>query len=229
MTRSLVWHDSFVSVRWRSHTRVTRGKTVDTSRASSRCAFTERLRWVAPHVCARWVRECDVTHLWVWRDLFMSVTWLIHQYDSCEKTADTSRVFLRCVFSVCRWVLHDSFTSMTWLIHVCDVTYSWLWRDSFMHVKWLIHEYDTCENTTDASRAFSRCAFSAWHRQVVSHMCSVCHHTCVVCVIECSVCHTCVVCVVECEITHSQVWHDSFTSVTWLIHKFDTWEDCWHV
>jgi len=28
------------------------------------------------------IRECDVTYSWVWRDIFVSVTWRIHECDT---------------------------------------------------------------------------------------------------------------------------------------------------
>jgi len=57
---------------------------------------------------------CAMTHLCVWHDSRMCVTWLIH-------TCDTSHSYA--------W--HDSFTRVTRLIHIC--------HESFTCVPWLIH------------------------------------------------------------------------------------------
>ena len=82
---------------------------------------------------------CDMTHLYVWHDSFMCVTWLI---DICDMTHS--------------YVWHDSFICVTWLTHMCDMThsyvwhvaflcdmaYSYVWHDSFICVTWLIHMCD---------------------------------------------------------------------------------------
>ena len=52
---------------------------------------------------------CDMTHLYVWHDSFICVTWLIHM---CDMTHS-------CV---------------PWLIHMCDMTHSCVCHDSFQCV-----------------------------------------------------------------------------------------------
>jgi len=66
-----------------------------------------------------------VTHSYMWHDLFISVTWLIH---TCDMTHS--------------YVWHDSFIYITWLIHICDMTHSYMWHDSFISVTRLIHICD---------------------------------------------------------------------------------------
>jgi len=68
---------------------------------------------------------CDMTHSYVWHDLFIFATWLIHM---CDMTYS--------------YVRHDSFICVTWLIHMCDMTRSYVWHDSFICATWLIHMCD---------------------------------------------------------------------------------------
>jgi len=70
-----------------------------------------------------------MTHLYVWHDSFICVTWLIHM---CDMTHSH--------------VWHDSFIRVTWRIHTCDMThpYVWhdsfnVWHDSFISVTYIIH------------------------------------------------------------------------------------------
>ena len=71
------------------------------------------------------VHMCDVTHAYMWRDSCICVTWLIHM---CNMTHS--------------YVCRDSFVHVTRLIHMCDVTHSYMWHDSFICVTWLIHMCD---------------------------------------------------------------------------------------
>ena len=63
----------------------------------------------------------DMTHLHVWHDSCLCVTWLILM---CGMT----HVYVR----------HDSFTCVTSLIHMCDMTHAYAWHDSFTCAAWLI-------------------------------------------------------------------------------------------
>ena len=64
----------------------------------------------------------DVTHLHVWHDSFICVTWLIYI----------------CVMPHSH-VWRDSFICVTGLIHMCDRTLSHVWQDSFICVTRLFH------------------------------------------------------------------------------------------
>jgi len=75
---------------------------------------------------------CDMTHSYVWCDLFICVTKFIHV---CDMTYS--------------YVWHDSFMCVTWLIHTCDMTHSYVWHCSFICVIWLIH---TCDMTHSYAR-----------------------------------------------------------------------------
>jgi len=72
-------------------------------------------------ICVTWIIDmCDLTPLYVRHDSFICVTWLIRTYISHS------------------YVWSDSFICVTWLIHTCDVTPSYLWHDSCVYVIWLI-------------------------------------------------------------------------------------------
>jgi len=118
------------------------------------------------HTCAGAVESCvwcvwrnlrDMTYslmwhdafIWVWHNLFMRVTWLIHV---CNMTHScVSHDLFMCVtlvqelwkaaFDVCDvWpTRRDVFACVTWRIHMSDITYSCVWHDSFMCATWLIH------------------------------------------------------------------------------------------
>jgi len=103
--------------------------------------------WRDSFTCVTWLvftwGICDVTVVCVWRDECMCMTWLIH-VECMSEWAVTSH---RCAMtrSRVRHVWHDSFvrsTCLTWLIHMCDMTNSYLKRTSFTCVTWLIHACD---------------------------------------------------------------------------------------
>ena len=128
---------------WRAHQRMLQaGLPVDvrshTGHDSSICVHDSLL-----------VHMCDMTHPYVWLDLFIHVhshtwhassicvTWLIH----------------RCTFAHVTWLIHmcdmtrshvwhDSFICVTWHIRMCDMTHSYVWYDSFICVTWHIHMCD---------------------------------------------------------------------------------------
>jgi len=65
---------------------------------------------------------CDMTHLCVWHDSFIYVTWLIF-------ICDLTHLYM--------W--HDSSICVTWLIYICDMTHLYMWHDSSICVTWLIY------------------------------------------------------------------------------------------
>jgi len=69
------------------------------------------LRW---HTCVTWlIHMCDMTHLWLWQDLFICVIWRIHM---CDMTHS--------------YVWYDSFVCVTWCVHMCHTTSSYVWHES---------------------------------------------------------------------------------------------------
>jgi len=71
---------------------------------------------VASLISVTWlIYMWDMTHLYVWHDSFVRVTWLIHIYS---------------------YMWHDSFIRVTWLIYTCDMTYQY----RFICVPWLALE-----------------------------------------------------------------------------------------
>ena len=92
-----------------------------TSGVSLCCEVAWICRWCDSFMCA-------MTHLNVWHDAFIRLTWLIHM---CGVTHS--------------YVWHDSCICVPWLIHICGVTHSHIRRDAFMcsmihlYVPWPIH------------------------------------------------------------------------------------------
>ena len=99
---------------------------------------------------------CDMTHSYVWQDLFTCVIWLIHM---CDMTP--SYVWLDL------YVLPHSYF-VTWLIHMCDMTPSYVWHDS-IHMCDVTHSYFV-------TRLIHMCDMTpsyVWNDS--THMCDVTH------------------------------------------------------
>ena len=155
----------------------------------------------------------DTTHLHMWHDSFIYVTWLILVHDiTCSHVWRVSMcaTWLTCVrhdshvcdmTHMCVW--YDShvcdMTQMcvAWL-NICDMTQSFMWRDSIICVTWLNH---LCHMTQSYVRHDS---VYVWHDSII--FVTLLNHLC--------------------DITQSFVCHDSFIHVQshpficvpWLIH-----------
>ena len=68
---------------------------------------------------------CEMTHLYMWHDTLMYVTWLIYIYN---------------VTHGCTW--YDSFIHMTRRIDIRDMTHSHIWRDLLIYLRWLMNICD---------------------------------------------------------------------------------------
>ena len=185
---------------------------------------------------------CDVTHSYVWDDLFICVIWRIHMRDMTRSCVWEERRCLGCD----AW--HDSLTCATWLIHVanmhvCDMTHPCLCHDAFIRVTWLVR---TCDMThsyegRDSFACLTKDTVSARHDSLVCatwriHMCDMTHlrvyqekwglgliHMCDM--THSDVWHDSLV-DATCDVTHWCVRHDSFTCVTWFIHMCDMIQAC---
>jgi len=163
MTHLYVWYDSFICVTWLI-------RMCDVTHLYVWWCYPQFEMW-RPDVCL-YVRHDEsfvwhMTHLYVWHDSFICVTWLIHVCDMTHSyvwrdsficVLVLSAIWIlefgdlmcvrMCVMSnhMCdmthSYVSHDSFICVTWLIHVCDMTRSYVWHDSFICVTWLIHVCD---------------------------------------------------------------------------------------
>ena len=87
---------------------------------------------------------CDMTHLYVRHDSFITETWLIY---ACDITHS------------CVW--HDSFIRVTWLIHACDTTVShWcVWHDSLLCLIFVQKNYGVCESMYVCGGDVSQCMY----------------------------------------------------------------------
>jgi len=122
MTRSYVWHDSFISVTWLFH----------------RCDMTHSVIALAIWNAYGADFTCDMTRSYVWHDSFIRVTWLVH---TCGMTHSVISLAMKCVWS---W-LYDSFCTFISSIRIFECIWSWLlkrctyvWHDAFLCVTWLI-------------------------------------------------------------------------------------------
>jgi len=100
------------------------------------------------------IQICDMTHLDVWHDSFICVTWLLHMCDMTHSLLDMSvSPHMIWLIQMCDMthsdVWHDSFICVTWLIQMCDMTPSDVWHDSFRCVTWLLHMCDMTHSLLD--------------------------------------------------------------------------------
>jgi len=160
----------------------------------------------------RRIHTCDMTHLYMWHDASINVTWQIHACEICtsahtdihtrthtymntdiHKHIYTHIYAHRYTQTHIRTHVHTrtqplpygllTFIRLTWLIHTCDITYSYMSHDVFIHT-YKIH--------THIHRLIHTCVptHSYTHTQPLP-----------TCVVECWFVHTC-------DITHSYMWHD---------------------
>ena len=140
---------------------------------------------------------CDLTHLYVWHDTFIRVTWLFHA----------------CATWLIAPVRYDSYTSVIWLIqyyllltldrrkyHVCLLSQSHAWHaSSFIRATPLIHVCDI-----SLTRAWhDSFTITFYWLMVVINITSLSRPTHIR------------------DMTHSHMWHKTFTCVTWHIHMCD--------
>jgi len=108
------------------------------SRTMERSNPAQQCLWPDPSICVTWlIRMCDVTHPYVWHDLFLRVLWLI-RLGKLELVVGLQLV--TWILHICAmthpYVCHDSSICVPWLIHMCAMTYSYVCHDSFICVPW---------------------------------------------------------------------------------------------
>jgi len=167
MTRSYVWHDSFICVTWLIC-------VMNVWRVSFKCIYvrtsqmcgvihsnmytwahhkcgvlsyiyelTLRGTWTRPKYVTWFIQMCDVIYSNVWRNLFKCVTWYIQMCDTIHSK-----------------VWRDLFKCETWFIQICDVDLVYVWRDScifvamlsFTRVTWHMHMCDVTSSMCDVFR-----------------------------------------------------------------------------
>jgi len=163
MTRSYVWHDSFLRVTW----------LVYVFGVTHYVWHDSFMTWLADSfICVTWlIHDSFICVTWLIHDSFICVTWLIHVsficvtwliHDSfmcdmthswliymCDMNHDVTRstawaprqshCMLRCVYYVTRLcVCRDLFICVTWLIPPRTTIWGLVWHDSFVCVTWLI-------------------------------------------------------------------------------------------
>ena len=144
-------------------------------------------------------------HSYVWHDLFICVTWLIHMCDTTHSLwSELSQQSARLCMSMC----------VTRLIHACDIRYLFGWHASCVCVTWLLHSCDMIHSYLWYDSSIMTGADLAICMHVYSDMCDmnnsyVCHNV--------SIHVTCLIG----DMTNSSVWHDSFTCMIWLIFHYD--------
>jgi len=166
------------------------------------------------------IHICDMTHLYVWHDVFKCAKWLVS---------------------------NDSFICATWLIHTCGMTHSYVWHDSFMC--WAAAQLPflyMCDMTQSLIWLICVSAMAhsdVWHDSFicVTWLLHVCHLTrsyvwhdyfiCLTWLIHVLIellpnvnFNICVAWLIHmCDMIHSYEWHDSFVSIyiTWLPCMFN--------
>jgi len=104
--------------------------------------------WVMPH--NKWIIThivCDMTHVFMWHDPFMCVTWLMYLCDMNHlRVWHDSCIYVTWPIYVCDMnhviVWRDSFMCVLWIMYLCDMNHSCVWHDSCIYVTWLIHLCD---------------------------------------------------------------------------------------
>ena len=123
VTRSYVWHDSFICVTWLIHM----------------CDVNHMCDATLVVLCmTRHIHMCVVTHCCVWWDIVGSRVpphngWLgAARYAVGGPMHDVTNSYVWC----------DPFIRVMRLIRMRDMTHSYVWHDSFICVTWLIHSCD---------------------------------------------------------------------------------------
>ena len=152
-------------------------------------------------LCVMWlIHVRDMTHSYMWNDSLICVI--------------SYSVFFLCCVPSRAW--HDTF--------ICG-------HNSIMWTKRLIH---TCKTTHlslqyDLKVCCSHCFLLLCVRLLFnkySHTSTLLFHLC-----DITLAHTCMSGLMTlhmCDRTHSHVWHDSFTSVAWLIYEINTASHAWY-
>ena len=164
------------------------------------------------------VYMCDVTHLYVWHDSFICVTWLIYMCDMIHL-----------------YVWHDSFICVTWLSGEREGNFERLWQKSKSFagrmLQWFIegiHVWDLTHGLIRLIHTRDMTHLWVWETRLMAGnpgaLMDVSHSY-----------------VYMYDMTHSYVWHDSFICVyvwhdscicvtrlihmcicvTWLLHMCD--------
>ena len=148
------------------------------------------------------------THVYVWHDTFLCVTWLIHM---CAMT--------------CAYVWHDACICLTWHIYTCGVTSWYVWHAvcyilpynciTLHHAATATHVYML--HITDRWDVCRMTRSYVWHDSFICvtwlmHMCN--SSICVTWLIHmCDMTHAYVRLIHMCDMTHVYVWHDAFIRV----------------
>ena len=108
------------------------------------CDVTHLYVWCDPFVCVTWlICMCDMTHLYVWHDPFVCVMWLICMCDVTHLYVWRDS-FVCVTWPICMcyvthsYVWYGPFVRVTWPICMCDVIHLYVWRDPFVCVMWSI-------------------------------------------------------------------------------------------
>ena len=145
-THSQFWHHQ----NWPPALRV-RAETRSESPSTIKCCSVG-LKLVVKILCT--IYTCDMTHWYVWHDLFIDVTWPTHMCDMTPLYVHTLRSH--------PYIWHDSFVYVTWRFHTCDMTHSCLWHDAFIHMGCLIRICDI----THSYVWHHSCTCVTWHIHV---------------------------------------------------------------
>jgi len=95
---------------------------------------------------------CDITHLHMWRDSSIYLTWPIYMclkvlllYSRTRSRECTTTWLIRMCGATHSYVCHDPVICVTRLIHMCGVANPYVWYDSFTCVTWLtLQDFREC-------------------------------------------------------------------------------------
>jgi len=154
----------------------------------------------------------DMTHEYVWHDLWICVTWLI-----LFTTWHCTRQFIH----LSDFLFATSLTYLQWLIHMCDMTHPYAWHDSSICVTWLIHMRDMTRPYVwhDSSICVTWLIALSRHVTADDELCDMTRwyvwHDSWICVTW--LVDMCDMTQLICDVTHGHMWRDLLICVTWLI------------
>jgi len=136
MTHFYVWHDKLMLVTWHNYKCERTIHMCDMTRSyvwhdSFMCDMIHPYVYHDSFICVTWlIHMCDTTHSYVWHDSFICVVWLIHMCDMTHSYLWHDSII--CTpWRIHKWVMSHITHSITYL-YICIHTYEWVMSHIWM-------------------------------------------------------------------------------------------------